>query len=189
MLKIVQTPHPVLASPAKPVAKIDKKVRKIIAEMKTTLLGADKPKGVGLAAPQVGIPLQIFIAKPDEKSEVLVFINPQIMWRSKEKSGITRPEGANKKENNKGKSLEGCLSVRNVWGYLERSSKVRMKYLDIDGQKQEKEFTGFMATIIQHECDHLQGVVFTQRVLEQREKLYRIEKDGRGEESLIELEL
>jgi peptide deformylase len=185
---IVQTPHPVLTSPAKKVIKIDRKVLGIIAEMKKTLLAADNPKGVGLAATQIGIPLRIFITRPTEVSPIRVFLNPEIVWFSEEKSAIERPDDG-KKSARREKKLEGCLSVNNIWGYLKRSSKVRLKYMAESGEIKEEEFSGFMATIVQHETDHINGILFTQRILEQKEKLYRIEDDKDGEETLVEIEI
>lgn len=186
---IVSVPHPVLTTPAKNVGKIDRKILDIIAQMKKTLLEKTNPKGVGLAAPQIGIPLKIFITKSTEESGIEVFINPTIMEFSKEKSEIKRPRGNKTKGTVREKKLEGCLSIPNVWGYLKRSSKVILRYTDIKGIIREKGYSGFMATIIQHETDHLEGILFTRRVLEQKQKLYRIERDEKGEETLTEIEL
>jgi peptide deformylase len=185
---IVQTPNPVLTTPAKKVLKIDQKINDIIATMRKTLLSADNPKGVGLAATQIGISFRIFVTKPTDDAPVRVFLNPEIIWSSEEKSAIERPDDG-KKSTRREKKLEGCLSVSNVWGYLKRSSKVRLRYMDVTGQTQEEEFSGFMATIVQHETDHLNGILFTQRILEQKEKLYRIEQEKDGEEKLVELEI
>ena len=79
MFKIVTAPNPVLSGTAKPVVKVDKDIVKIIEEMKETLLATTDPKGVGLAAPQVGKSLKIFIAKPTDNSKIYVFINPEII--------------------------------------------------------------------------------------------------------------
>ena len=172
---IIQTPDPVLTTPARKVLKIDSKILAVISEMKKTLLDAHAPRGVGLAAPQIGIPLR-------------VFINPEVIWQSPHLAEIARPEGG-MKSLKKDKKLEGCLSVHNVWGYLKRPSRVKLKYMDMNGVAQEKEFTGFMATIVQHETDHLNGILFTRRVMEQHEKLYSIEEDGEGGEKLVEIEI
>ncbi len=184
---IVQTPNPVLTSPSQRVKKIDKKILSIIKEMKDTLAAADHPKGVGLAAPQIGVPLCIFITRPREDAKIEVFINPEITWTSEEKSEIKREEKDKSLKDEK--KLEGCLSINNVWGHLKRGRRVRLKFMDTKGKNVEKEFSGFMATIVQHETDHLRGVLFTQRVLEQKEKLYRIEEDEKGQEKLVEIEI
>ncbi|MCL4338921.1 peptide deformylase [Patescibacteria group bacterium] len=184
---IVQTPNPVLTTPSRPVGRVDKKVLSVIKQMKNTLVAANHPKGVGLAAPQIGVPLCIFITRPREDAKIDVFINPEITWTSEEKSEIKREEKDKSLKDEK--KLEGCLSINNVWGHLKRASRVKMKYMDIKGKTHEKDFSGFMATIVQHETDHLRGVLFTQRVLEQKEKLYRIEEDEKGQEKLVEIEL
>lgn len=192
---IVYVPDPVLSLPSKTVGLIDKKILDVVSQMKRTLIEKVNPKGVGLAAPQIDIPLKIFITKPEENSEMDVFINPEIIEYSKDLAEIERPSSANlpagrqELSSGKGKKLEGCLSIPNVWGYLKRPKTVKLKYLDINGQVQTKVFSGFMATIVQHETDHLNGILFTQRVLEQKQKLYRIESNEKGEEKLIELEI
>lgn len=185
---IVTIPNKVLTNPAKQVLTIDKKIRSVVTGMKKTLINCDKPKGVGLAAPQIGESLCIFVTKPTEKSPVGVFINPEITWKDPALVEIQRP-GNTKSTPHKEQKLEGCLSIPNVWGYLKRSKAVKLRYMDIHGNTHEKEFTGFMATIIQHEMDHLSGILFTQRVLEQKERLYEIEVDEEGKEKLVEIEI
>ena len=186
---IVHVPDPVLTLPSKTIGQIDKKILDVVSQMKRTLIEKDNPKGVGLAAVQIGIPLKIFIAKPEENSEMDVFINPEIIEYSKNLAEIERPTSTKVTTGKPEKKLEGCLSIPYVWGYLKRPKTVKLKYLDINGQTQTKVFSGFMATIVQHETDHLNGILFTQRVLEQKQKLYRIEDDEKGEEKLIELEI
>lgn len=185
---IVIAPHKVLNTSAKPIGKIDKKVRQIIARMKKTLVEKENPKGVGLAAPQIGLSLRLFITKPTEDSPVEVFINPEIIAKSKDLGEIQRPKNG-KLTLRKERKLEGCLSIPNVWGYLKRPKKVQLRYIDEEGKEQEKGFDGFMATIIQHETDHVNGILFTQRVLEQKQKLYRIEENKDGEEELVDIEI
>lgn len=185
---IVKIPNIVLTQKSKEVTKIDKKIKDIVRMMKAILIGSDNPKGVGLAAPQVGIGLRIFITRPTLKSNIEVFINPEITYRSKNLAEIKRIE---EDKNNRGheKKLEGCLSIPNVWGYLKRPSSVKLRYMNLEEKYVEQEFKGFMATIVQHETDHLNGILFTQRVLEQNQKLFRIEKTEKGEEKLTEIEI
>lgn len=167
MLKIVQTPNKVLSTPVKAVKKIDKRILTIIKEMKATLEAQDDPPGVGLSANQVGIPLAISLAKPTEKSKILVFINPKIIKKEPIKKN-------NKKEKkNKPVALEGCLSIKKIWGVVRRSPKVRLQYQDEKGQFHYKTFKGLMAIIIQHEVDHLNGILFTQRAAAQKNTLYQ----------------
>lgn len=187
-MMIVTVPHKVLNTPAKPVGKINNKIRQIILEMKKTLMTKENPKGVGLAAPQVGISLRIFITKPTDLAPIDVFINPEIISKSKELGEIERPKSS-KISIRREKKLEGCLSIPNVWGYLKRNKKVKLRFTDENGKRLEKEFSGFMATIVQHETDHVNGILFTQRVLEQKQKFYRIEEDKNGEEKLVDIDL
>lgn len=163
---IVTVPHTVLTTPAKEVTVFDKKLHQLIVDMKETLLSTVKPKGVGLAAPQVGISLKIFLTKP--KDDIRVFINPNIMHTSSEV------------QKNESKKLEGCLSIPNVWGKVKRNTALTLQFQDETGKKHKEQCSGFIATIIQHETDHVNGILFTQRVLEQQGKLYQtIMEDGK----------
>lgn len=184
---IVTVPHPVLTTAAKPVGKIDKKILGIVAVMKKDLTAQDNPKGVGLAAPQIGVPLQIFITKPDEKSPITVYFNPKVLRASKKIGEIIRAtkDASLKRE----KRLEGCLSIPNIWGKLKRPTTVTLSYMDIDGKNHEEEFTGFLSTLVQHETDHINGILFTRRILEQKGQLFRIEEDEKGEEKLVPVEI
>lgn len=180
MLKIVSAPEQILFQKVKPVKKIDKKILKIIKEMQESLNHQRNPKGVGLAAPQVGYPLKIFIAKPQPKSPIRVFINPEITWLSEElNSGI--PEREN--------PFEGCLSLPGVWGPVKRHASVKLRYQTPDGETQEEVFEDFMAVIIQHEMDHLEGRLFTQRILEQQGKLYKARRNEDGKEEMVAVDL
>jgi peptide deformylase len=136
------------------------------------------PQGVGLAAPQINEDLAIFIIKPTLKAETQVFINPRIVELVKSvkpvKPAPTDSTGSTKSEDVK---LEGCLSIPRIWGPVTRNTKVLVEYQDLTGEKHSEWFSGFKAVIIQHEMDHLSGVLFTQRVLEQKGRLYQ-EKDG-----------
>jgi len=173
MLKIVQAPNPILLQKTKEVKKIDKKIKKIIEEMKETLLAQNDPQGVGLAANQVGVDLSLFIIKPKKNSPISVFINPKILKVEEEKE-----EKRKKKE--KKLKLEGCLSVPKIWGEVKRAKKVLLEYQTDDESFEKKQawFSGFEAVIIQHEVDHLEGILFTQRALAQKQPLYE-EKEGK----------
>ena len=180
MKPIVTTPNPVLTSPAKTVTSFDKRLARLIATMKSTLLAGSNPKGVGLAAPQIGEPWRIFITRPTEKSSIRVFTNPEIVKLSEEKTdGV--PERDNK--------LEGCLSIPNIWGRVNRSQSLTLRYQDEQGVAHTEQFTGFLATIIQHETDHTNGVLYAQRVLEQKGKFYQAAKDEAGKDILEEITL
>ena len=183
MLKIVQAPNGVLSQKAKKIAKVDKETLKLISEMEEALLSAKDPIGVGLAAPQVGKSLQLFVAKPTKKSKLMVFINPHIeKFESKENK--EKPEGKHEH-----KKLEGCLSLKDIWGEVERHDSIYLSYTDGTGKKHSRKFDGFLATIIQHETDHLNGVLFPRRVLEQGGSLYKSEKDEKGEDVFEEIKI
>jgi peptide deformylase len=187
VIKIVTAPNPVLSSIAKPVSGVNASVIRLIEQMKKSLIATTDPKGVGLAAPQVGKSLQIFIAKPTDKSKISVFINPKIVGQSLVRSYIKRPrrDGSEKAS----KKLEGCLSLPNIWGPVLRSSSLTLSYLDEKGIERKQKFSGFMATVIQHEMDHLSGVLFPKRVLEQQGTLYKSHKNKQGEDEFEEIEI
>jgi peptide deformylase len=187
VFKIVTAPKPVLSDIAKPVAKVDSSVIKIIEEMKKTLDATTDPQGVGLAAPQIGKSLRIFIAKPTDRSKTLVFINPKIIQKSSEQSYVKRPKKDTSKKASK--KLEGCLSLPNIWGPVLRASSLTLSFLDEQGIPHEKKFTDFMATIVQHETDHLNGVLFPKRVLEQQGILYKSSRNEKGEDEFEEIEI
>lgn len=185
MLQIVTAPHPILSEKAKPVEKIDQEIHDFIEQMIATLGAAKDPEGVGLAAPQVGKSLQIFIAKPGSTSSLLICINPaleKIHEKSQEYEADTKKKPARVK-------LEGCLSLTDIWGRVRRDVKVKLSYLDENGKKHSRVFSGFLATIIQHEYDHLQGILFPKHVLEQNEKLYKSSKNEKGEAVFEEISI
>lgn len=190
MLKILVTPHPKLLEKSSPVTKFNRRLAKEISEMKKTLDITRDPVGVGLAAPQVGILKRIFLAKPKDKPTV--FINPEIL----EASGEEIPKFTNspkiearKPANSKKKLLEGCLSIPNIWGNVSRKKEIKLKYQDVKGNTHVENLKGFLAIIIQHELDHLDGVLFTKHVMVQGEQLYRSYKNKAGEEEFEEIEI
>lgn len=182
MTPIVTAPNQVLSQTAKffVFQKDDKTLPILLSQMEEALLSASDPKGVGLAAPQIGKSVYIFIAKPTEKSPMTVYINPKIVESTKPEANQT-PK--------KVKKLEGCLSLPNIWGEVKRSPVVTLSYLDEKGNEKTKKFTGFMATIVQHEVDHLEGILFPRRVLEQKGKLYKSSKNEKGEDEFDELNI
>lgn len=186
MLPIVTAPNDVLSQPAKPVNKIDNSVHQLIKEMTQSLISAIDPEGVGLAAPQVGKSLQIFIIKSSPKSPLLTFINPVMHVPADSKLPVKR---TGKRKEKKGVKLEGCLSLKDIWGMVDRYPTIVLSYLDEKGQQHEKKFAGLMATIIQHEYDHLQGILFPKHVLEQGHQLYKSVKDEAGETVFEEIQI
>lgn len=182
-MNIVQAPSNVLSQKAQRIGKIDKDVLKLIEDMKYTLIHATDPEGIGLAAPQVGKSIQLFIVKEDQNAPFFVFINPLLTPLSEQKKTMK------KKEHEKDNKLEGCLSLKDIWGTVERSQKVHISWTDEQNTHHEQEFTGFFATILQHEYDHLQGILFPRRVLEQKGQLYKSHKDKTGHEVFDPLEI
>lgn len=178
MLPIITAPNDVLYQRAKPILKVDGQVHALIEEMKKTLEATRNPEGVGLAAPQVGKSLQLFISKPTRNARISVFINPKIE--------LIEPGKKKKEDKNK---LEGCLSLPTIWGFVHRAQQVKISYLDENGNLQEKLLSGFEAIIMQHEFDHLEGLLFPKRVLEQKGKLYKSTRNKKGEDIFEEVDL
>ncbi len=134
---------PVLRQVATPVREITAEIKRIIADMTETMW---HQVGIGLAAPQVGLPHRILVMD-DGKGGAQALINPEIETRS----GTVREE-------------EGCLSIPGVFGVVERSKTITVKAMDADGKPVSLEATGLKARIVQHELDHLDGVLFIDRL-------------------------
>lgn len=133
--------NPILRKKSIPVEKITKKTLKLVKDMHETMVAA---QGVGIAAPQVGVNERIFLMTLDNK-KVLPMINPEILEMS---------EATEFGE-------EGCLSLPNQWGAVERSVEVVVRFQDLKGQSVTMKFRGFEARETQHELDHLNGILFT----------------------------
>jgi peptide deformylase len=148
-LKIVQYPHPTLRHVSKPIARVDRELKSIVREMFELMYDA---RGIGLAANQVDLPLQLFVINltgdPDQGEE-LVFINPV----------ISNPKGVSEAE-------EGCLSIVGVGAQVARPEQVHVTAYDLSGNQMDQTVDGLFARAIQHENDHLQGVLFIDRVVE-----------------------
>jgi len=164
----------------KKITCFDKRLKKIASEMLEFLKKTSEPTGVGLAANQVGIDKRIIlitrkVAKRGEKGEIIPLINPEILFKSHETA----------------KSWEGCLSVPGVYGNVIRAKKIKVKYQDLEGKQVEEKFEYFSSYIVAHEIDHLNGILFTQRIIEQKGKIYREtgEKNEKDEEVLEEVVL
>jgi len=172
--KIIQSGDPILRKISKPVEKIDKKVKDLIQDLKDTLAVQNDPEGVGLAAPQIGKNLQIFVVGFRNLKRII--INPEIIKLSKGKSINV----INKKD--KSEILEGCLSLPHYYGPLKRESTIKLKYKNENWEEVIEEFKDFNAQIMLHEIDHLNGFLFVDRLLEQKKKLYKLSKNDEWEE-------
>jgi len=145
---ILVIPDKRLRMKSEPVKAVDKEIDALIADMFETMYAAP---GIGLAAIQIGVPRRVIVmdlAKKDDPAEPLVFINAEIVSSSDEKSIYE----------------EGCLSIPEYYEDVERPQKVRVKYLDRDGKPQEIEADGLLATCLQHEIDHTNGVLFIDHI-------------------------
>ena len=142
--KIIIEPDPILRKKSEPVEKVDDHLRKFMREMLETMYEAP---GIGLAAIQVGILKRLIVidlARENEKKNPLFLINPEIIYRSKDTSVYE----------------EGCLSLPGQFAEIERPSECTLKYIDFNGNKKELKADGLLATCIQHEVDHLDGILF-----------------------------
>lgn len=167
--KILQSGDPVLRQKSKPVKKVDKKILKLIQDLKDTLRTQKEPEGVGLAAPQIGKNLRVFVA--DYKNFQRVVINPEVVAISKKRL-VNSKTKKSKKE-----ILEGCLSLPYYYGPLKRAPKITVKYLNEKGKVTVEDFAEFDAQIILHEIDHLEGILFIDHLLEEKKPLYKVEGD------------
>lgn len=147
-MQIIQYPHPTLRRVAKPLRRFDAELRRIVAEMFDKMYEA---KGVGLAANQVDIPLRFFVlnleADPARRDQERVFINPVISGRK----GLKEAE-------------EGCLSLPGLYGDVARSERITIHAYDLAGNEVRENVDGLLARVIQHETDHLDGVLFIDRL-------------------------
>ena len=144
LLPIVTLPDPRLRKISAPVSQVNAELHRLLDDMLETMYAAP---GIGLAAIQVAVPKRIVvidIAKTEEERAPLFLINPEILWASEELSSYQ----------------EGCLSVPDYYEDVKRPARVRVRHLDRNGQSQEFDAVGLLATVVQHELDHLEGGLF-----------------------------
>ncbi|MCA9080474.1 MAG: peptide deformylase [Planctomycetaceae bacterium] len=153
-MQIVYFPHPALRFKSTEVKRIDANLRAVVRGMFELMYEAN---GIGLAANQIGLPLRVFTmnlaARPDEADQEFVFINPQ----------ITSRKGAEVGE-------EGCLSLPKLYADVRRPEAVVIEAFDLDGQLFEMDLDELPARVVQHELDHLDGIMFTDKVLDSQRK-------------------
>lgn len=153
--KIVTYPHPVLAQTARPVEEITDEIRQLAAEMAQLMY---EDKGIGLAAPQVAESIRLItvdLSGPDKREDLQVFVNPV----------LTNLEGEVDSE-------EGCLSVPGYRSTVTRAERLHLSALDLDGNPVEMEADDLMAICLQHEVDHLNGVLFIDKISKLKRTLY-----------------
>jgi peptide deformylase len=141
---ILTAPDPRLQAVSTDVETVDAEIRKLVDDMADSMYAAD---GIGLAAVQIGVARRVIVIDLDQKEgkkNPRAFINPKILWASEEMAMFE----------------EGCLSVPEIWDDVERPARIKAEYLDRDGNKQLLEADGLLATCLQHEMDHLNGVLF-----------------------------
>jgi len=141
---IITIPDPVLRKQAKPIERVDDELRRLMDDMLATMYDAP---GIGLAAPQIGNSRRLIVmdpAKDDAPKTPVIMVNPEILERSAE---MRLHE-------------EGCLSIPDITAEIERPGKTRVSYIDREGKKQEVALEGIWSTIVQHEIDHLNGILF-----------------------------
>ena len=149
LLPIVEVPDPRLRQISSPVEKVDDEVCALVADMFETMYAAP---GIGLAAIQVGVPKRILVIdlqEPEEEGgapvrDPRVFINPELVEHSDQEVPYT----------------EGCLSGPDPYAEVDRPDRIRARWLDVDGKAHEEEIEGLLATCLQHEMDHLNGILF-----------------------------
>ena len=142
--KILTEPNKILRQISKRVENVDKEIQNLMDDMLETIYAAP---GIGLAAIQIGVPKRVIvidITKDNEKKNPIYFVNPEIVWKENEESTYE----------------EGCLSVPNQFAEINRPKGCHVKYLDYHGQLKEIKAEGMLATCIQHEIDHLEGILF-----------------------------
>ena len=165
-LPIITAPDPRLKVKAKPVAAVDAKVRRLLDDMLETMYAAP---GIGLAGPQVGAALRVVVvdvARDGEEPRPLRIANPEILWRSSDEATFN----------------EGCLSLPEHYAEVTRPAKIRLRYLDHENEIRELEAEGLLATCLQHEIEHLDGVLFVDHLsaLKRGMILRKLQKAKRG---------
>ncbi|WP_412777557.1 peptide deformylase [Thalassospira lucentensis] len=143
--EILIVPDPRLKKECEPVSEVNDEIRQLLSDMLETMYAAP---GIGLAAPQIGVMKRVVVmdvSDDKDKPEPLKLINPEIIWESEDTSIYQ----------------EGCLSIPDQYADVERPIEVGVRYLDENGKEQEIEADGLLSTCIQHEVDHLDGILFT----------------------------
>ena len=164
--EILVVPNPVLKLVSQPVDKVDDELRALMDDMLETMYDAP---GIGLAAIQIGVPKRVIvmdISGPDDEKAPRYFVNPEIVWSSED----TAPYE------------EGCLSIPDIYDEVERPARVKLKYLNYQGEEVVEDADGLFAVCIQHEMDHLEGVLFIDHLsrLKRDRAVAKVKKQARA---------
>ena len=164
--EILVVPNPVLKQVSQPVDKVDDDLRALMDDMLETMYDAP---GIGLAAIQIGVAKRVIVmdlSGPDEEKAPRYFVNPEILWRAEE----TAPYE------------EGCLSIPEIYDEVERPARVKLKYLNYQGEEVIEDAEGLFAVCIQHEMDHLEGVLFIDHLsrLKRDRAVAKVKKQARA---------
>ncbi len=144
ILPILTAPDPRLKAVSEPVSRVDDEIRKLVDDMLDSMYAEE---GIGLAAIQIGVPKRVLVmdlAQKEGRRAPQAFINPRILWASDETTVVQ----------------EGCLSVPDIWEDVERPARITAEFLDRDGVLKTVDADGLLSTCLQHEMDHLNGVLF-----------------------------
>lgn len=182
--KVLGVGDPKLREVSRPVEKADKRLKKLLQDLEDTLKVQNDPQGVGLAAPQIGVPLRVFVMR--NKGKIVPVINPEIVKLSKKTNDPPSPRhgGASEgqaPENPEGGDeeyiMEGCLSLPHYYGPVKRAWSIELKFQTLKQlENRTKSFHGFPAQIIQHEVDHLNGKIFIDRLFAQKRQFFELKK-------------
>ena len=169
--KILTIPDKKLREKSIPVKKINKDIQNLMDDMIQTMYDAP---GIGLAAVQIGVPKRVIVmdlSKEKEKKNPMYFVNPEIVWKSDTYSSYE----------------EGCLSIPNQFAKIERPEKCNVKFLDYDGTHKEIKAEGVLSTCIQHEIDHLNGVLFIDYLSKLKKDIIikKVSKDKKETERVV----
>jgi peptide deformylase len=164
--EILVVPNPLLKQKSQPVERVDDELRALMDDMLETMYAAP---GIGLAAIQIGVPKRVIVmdlAPQGEERQPRYFVNPEIVWASEE----TQPYE------------EGCLSVPEYYDEVERPARVKLRYLDYNGAPVEEDAEGLYAVCIQHEMDHLEGVLFIDHLsrLKREQAVKKVKKQAKA---------
>lgn len=166
---ILTLPDKRLRQESQEVISFDKSLSQLITDLSDTLESQTNPPGLGLSAPQIGVFRRVFVARI--RNKIKAFVNPQVLKFSQKEVAI----------------IEGCLSVPDLYGHVTRPAEIDLESQNRQGKTAKNHLRGLPARIAQHEIDHLNGTLFIDHVHNQNGKLFKVEKDKKGKDQLVEI--